>query len=235
MSAGVTLAEMIQSVRSRANIENQYAFISDSEITGYLNYCLAELYERLCMAGGQEFFRKTASQTTNNTDDTYPLPGDFFRLTSVDAVFATNIYITCQPFMEEERNRYRWYPGWQYNRPVYYRMLGNKIRFIPTPSGTFTVNINYYPIYKKLKGTYDASTGAITEGSASFDGVNGWEEEAIWRAVVYCKQKGEEDASFAQARVEEIAQRIAAMAATRDATGPERVHDVWTNYDQWGI
>lgn len=235
MSAAVTLSEMILSVRRRANIENQTAFITDQELTEYINYCLSDLYDRLVQAGGQEFFRKTVSQVTNATDDTYPLPPDFMRLTSVDAVFATNIYIACQPFMEEERNRYRWAPGWQYNRPVYYRMLGNKIRFIPAPAGAYTVNINYYPTFAKLRGTFDPTTNLITEGSAAFDGVNGWEEEAIWRAVVYCKQKGEEDAGFAVARVQEMEGRINALAASRDATGPERVHDVWTNYDQWGL
>lgn len=235
MPAAVTLAGMIESVRQRANIQNQGQFISDSELTGYLNYCLADLYDKLVQAGGQEFYRKTAVITTNNVDDTYPLPPDFMRLTSVDAKFATNIYITCQPYMEEERNRYRWYPGWQYNRPVYYRMMGNAIRFIPQPSGTYTLELHYYPTFQKLVGTFDPTTLLVVEGSAAFDGVNGWEEEAIWRAVAYCRQKGDEDPGFALERIAEIDQRIQALAASRDATGPERVHDVWTNYDQWGI
>jgi hypothetical protein len=229
---------MVTSIRRRANIEKQTGFIPDSELVEYLNYCLGDLYERLVRAGGQEWYRRTWPIITNSTDDTYPIPGDMLRLTSVDAIFATNIYLTCRPFMEEERNRYRWYPGWSYERPVWYRMLGNAIRFIPAPGGAYTIQLNGYPKFRKLVGKYtDATQDNLLESHASaenFEGINGWEEEAIWRGVIYCKQKGEEDFSFAAARVSELEQRISAIAETRDATGPERVHDVWSNYDQWG-
>lgn len=224
MSSPVTLAQMILAVRRRANIESQTGFITDAELTEYLNYCCSDLYDRLVQAGGQEWFRKSSTFSTNSTTDTYTLPPDFYRLTSVDATLSTNIVLTCRPFMEEERNQYKWYPGWLYDRPVFYRLLGmNQIRFIPTPNGTFTIGLNYYPVFAKMVQQQD-----------TFEGINGWEEEPIWRAAAYAKAKGEEDPSFAMARVQELQQRIDALAQTRDATGPERVHDVDGGYLPWG-
>lgn len=233
MSATVTLRQMILSARRRAGIENQQGFISDAELCEYLNYCGADLWDRLSLAGGQEFARKSCQIQTNGTDDTYPLPADHFREISVDALFASsNCWITCHRFMENERNRFRWLSGWQYNRPIYYRLRGNSITFIPQPNGVFSVQLNYYPTYQKLVGTF-AADGSLIDGSAVFDGINGWEEEMIWRAVAYCKQKGDEDAGFALARVQEMDQRIDAIADSRDMDGSERINEQ-SVYDPWG-
>jgi len=223
VSAPVTLTQFILAVRRRANIESQTGFITDAEITEYGNYCLSDLYDRLVQAGGQEFFRKSSTFATNSTDDTYPLPPDFYRLISVDATISSNVVITARPFMEQERNRFKWYPGWLYDRPIFYRMLGNNIRFVPAPNGTFSIGLNYYPAFTKL-----------VNGSDTFDGVNGWEEEAIWRCAAYCKAKGDEDPSFALQMAAQLGERINALAQTRDSTGPERVHDVDIGYMPWG-
>lgn len=225
MSSPVTLSQMILAVRRRANIESQTGFITEAELTEYLNYCCSDLYDRLVQAGGQEWFRRSPPPfLTNSTDDTYPLPPDFYRLTSVDVTISTNVVLTARPFMEEERNRYKWYPGWLYDRPIFYRLVGmGNIRFVPAPSGTFTVGLNYYPVFQKM-----------VQQSDTFEGINGWEEEPIWRAVAYAKAKGDEDPSFAMARVQELQGRIDALAQTRDATGPERVHDVDVGFMPWG-
>lgn len=231
MASSVKLKDMILSVRRRADIVSQTGFISDAEITEYLNYCISDLYDLLVQAGGQEFFRKTQKFTTNNNTDTYDLrivAPDFYRLISVDAYLSgdaspnSNIVLSVKPFMEEERNRFKWYPGWLYNRPVYYRLQGNNITFIPAPSGNFTVGLNYFPEYHPLVSDND-----------DFDGINGWEEHAIWRAAAYCKQKGEDDPSFCMARVSELESRINALAQTRDSRGAERVNDVTSSYDEW--
>ena len=138
----------------------------------------------------------------------------------------SNIVLTARPYMEAERNRFRWYPGWFYNQPVYYRLQGNSIGFIPVPSGAFTVTLNYYPTFTKFatNGTQDAST---------FDGVNGWEEYAVWKAAADCIAKEENDPAYALGKVAELRARIEGLAALRDAGNAERVHDVTGDMTPW--
>lgn len=223
MAASQTLTNMILAVRRRANIESQTGFISDAEITEYLNYCLSDLYDQLVQAGGQPWYRATNTFTANNNVSSYALPADFFRLVSVDIALGGGLVISARPYMEAERNRFRWYyQGWFAGRPVFYRMLGSNINFIPTPSGTYQITLNYYPTFTKLVTAAD-----------TFDGVNGWEEFAIWKAAAYCKAKGDEDPGYCEAQAAKLQERIDALAAQRDAENPERVHDVTVDLYPW--
>ena len=234
MASPVPLASAVVSIRRRANIERQFSFIPDVEIVEYYNYCLSELYDLLVELGTQEFYRNTWQLITNATDDTYPLPPDFYKLISISIAYDTNVIVPLRPYMETERHMYQNLGGWNAQRPAWYRMVGKNIRFIPAPNSTYTVQINGYPVFRKLTAIYtDATQKTISNGDSSFDGVNGWEELAIWRVVAYCKQKGEEDAGYAMTRAAEIEQRIRTQAANRDAGNPERVQDVLGGVDPW--
>jgi hypothetical protein len=231
MASPTTLAAAILGIRRRANIEKQYAFIPDVELVEYYYYCATELYD-LLIELGFELNRTTWPLTTNSTDDTYPLPPDFYKLISMAISYDTNVIVPIRPYMETERHMYQNLGGWNAQRPAWYRLVGKNVRFIPSPNSAYTVQINGYPIFAKFAPTYtDATQRTIANGDAIFDGVNGWEELAIWRAVVYCKQKGEEDATFAMQRASEIEQRIRTQAANRDTGNPDRVVDVLGGVD----
>ncbi|NBW08775.1 MAG: hypothetical protein EBR82_12200 [Caulobacteraceae bacterium] len=223
MASAQSLTNMILAVRRRANIESQVGFISDAEITEYLNYCLSDLYDQLVQAGGQPWYRNSYTFTAVNNTSAYSLPTDFYRLVSVDIALGGGLVISARPYMEAERNRFRWYyQGWFAGRPVFYRLLGNQINFIPTPSGSYSITLNYYPTFTKL-----------VSGSDTFDGVNGWEELAVWKAAAYCKAKGDEDPGYCEAQAAKLQERIDALAAQRDAENPERVHDVTVDLYPW--
>jgi hypothetical protein len=61
----------------------------------------------------------------------------------------------------------------------------------------------------------------------AFDGIDGWEEYAIWRAVAYVQQKEQLDAGFSLAFVTSIGQRIDRLAPFRATQNTERVTDVY--------
>lgn len=247
MSAPITLGAMLNSVRLRANLENQTGFIADAEIYEHLNYGIGELYDLLIAARAQEYYRNSISFNTTANQAFYSFSSigitDFYQLVSLDVQLGTNITISARPYMEAERNRFKWYPGWFYNMPVYYRILGGAvtsgspaggssansgISFIPAPSGAFNVTVNYYPVF----------TPFATNGSASsstFDGINGWEEYAIWRATAACKAKGDEDPAFALSMLASMKERIQGLAASHDGGNAERVHDVTADYDPFGV
>lgn len=213
---------MIQSVRRRANIENQTAFIPDAEITEYLNAGLASLYDLLVQAGGQPWFRNSYTITTTGNTSSYALPPDFYVMQSVDVQLGQGGIptISAKPYMEFERNRYKYYPGWLYGTPIYYRLQGQTVAFVPPPSGAFNVVLNYYPAFVPL-----------VNGADLFDGASGWEEHAVWKAVADCKGKGDEDPSYALGKVAELERKIQSMAEQRDAGAPERMTE--TDSDGW--
>jgi hypothetical protein len=222
VASSVTLTSLIASVRRRANIENQTAFIPDAEITEYLNAGLAALYDMLVQAGAQPWYRNSYTITTTGNTTAYDLPADFYEMQSVDVQLGNGGIptISARPYMEFERNRYKYYPGWLYGTPVYYRLQGSTINFIPAPGSTYNVTLNYYPVFPKL-----------ASGSDSFDGVNGWEEYAIWKATADCKAKLEEDPSYALGAMAKLEQKIQSMSEQRDTGAAERMTE--TDADGW--
>jgi hypothetical protein len=139
--------------------------------------------------------------------------------------------------MEGERNMFRYYPGWYYQTPIYFRIQGAPmsvaaalqppmLNFIPAPNATTSFMLHYVPTFGKwlTDGTQD---GLV------FDGVNGFEAYAIWGAVAMALEKLEQDSSFAQRKQEEQKKRIQAMAVDRMAGQAERVADVTGDVDIW--
>ena len=222
MPAAIPLSSMITSVRRRANIENQTSFIPDAEITEYLNAGLASLYDMLVQAGGQQWDRKsvTFSTVSNTGFYSWATTGatDMYLLQSVDIQLGgTNApTISARPFMEFERNRYKYFPGWTFNTPIFYRQHGAGVDFIPMPNGAFSITLNYYPVFVLL-----------VNGADTFDGVNGWEEYAIWKAVADCRGKGDEDPSYALSKVASLETKIQALAEQRDTGAPERMQETF--------
>ena len=228
MAAAVSLAAMVTSVRRRTNLERSFNFIPDIEIVEYVNESCQDLYDLLCELGGQEWYRKTWPIVTNATDSEYPLPPDFYKLTSAEIVYSSSIQRPIYPYMEKERAAYTLLTGWNIGALAWYRMIGkDKIRFIPSPAAQYTVNLNGYPVFTKLTATYTDSTGKqILNALDAFDGINGWEAYVIWKVVAMCQAKQKVDPSLALGRVQELDQRIRIAAQNRDMGNAERVQDV---------
>lgn len=233
MAAAVQLSSMITSVRRRANIENRTRFISDTEITEYLNAGLAYLYDLLVQAGGQPWYRKSVQFNTTGNQSLYTFTAigapDMYILQSVDVNLGTNgnaePIITARPYMEYERNRYKFFPGqWLAGTPVFYRMQDAGINFIPTPTGSYSITLNYYPTFTKL-----------ANGTDAFDGVNGWEEYAIWKATADCQGKAEYDPSYAFSKCNELEKKIQSMSEQRDAGAPERMTETDNSWSEYGL
>jgi hypothetical protein len=213
-----TLLQMRTSARLRAAMENTL-FVTDAEVTEYINYGLQRVYGKLVKARVGNFFRSKQTITTVNNTSAYALAADFFELLSVDVQLSTGsnpITICATEYTEAERNRFQWYPGWTYNLPVYFQLQGSNINFIPTPSGAFTVLLNYAPAFVPLAANGD-----------QFDGVNGWEEYAVWYAVKTMLAKEESDVSVAMSEMAALEQDINDQAADRDAGTAPRVIDVY--------
>ena len=224
---------MLTSVQQRANIENLVlaanSVITLPELRGYINEGIQELYDLLVECRGPEWFRKSYTFNTTSNQSGYATPSDLYNLISVDINLGGNLFITARPYMEAERNAFRWNSAWYYDTPVYFRLQGtpdstganlapSNINFIPSPNSNFAVTLNYVPAFRPFltDGTEDGNV---------FDGVSGWEGLPIWAVTAICLEKLKQDSSFARAQVEKYTRRIEALGNDRQAGDAERVHD----------
>lgn len=203
---------MLQDIRQRTNQENS-TFVTDAEITEYLNVELAELWGRLVLNQGQPHFRSETKLSVVPNISLYALPADFWALQGVTATHG-GVSRPMLPFMPVEQSRL--------SSPLVvdpfvlakYRVQANNIEFLPAKTA-FDVTIYYTPACPRLVNPSDL-----------FDGFNGYEIAAIYGACATVLAKEESDPSFYTAQRERIYQQIERAAAHRDMANPERVQDV---------
>ncbi len=220
MSRHRTLTAMLTDIRQRTNMENS-TFVTDAELTEYLNQELAELHGRLVYNQGQPLIR---SQTTINVVSptaVYSLPADFLAVQEVTAT-VNGVTGNIRPFMMSEHGLLTSPGAVLPYLPVMYRVQGNNIEFRPATQ-SFTATLYYTPSCPRLVNPAD-----------TFDGYNGWEMAAIYGACAIVAAKEETDmAAFHEQRKAGIVQQIEKLAAHRDMSMPERIQDVRDDGTEW--
>lgn len=234
MARTATLSNLRTRVRRAANMESSQ-FVTDAEVTEYINESIAELYDLLIGAQGQDFFLKSDTFTTTAGVTSYPLsaPGDandFFLLRGVDLEVGTDDWKPLKAFSFDERNYSAFNPTWDLlgNRPKY-RLYGSaaangytlNMLFNAKPPGAYNIRYWYVPHAPVLSGDSDV-----------WDGFNGWENFVVIDAAIKCVAKEESDATDLMRRRGVLVARIEGLAAARDTSSPEKVIDV-EDYDQW--
>lgn len=224
MSTTMTLAALRTAVRQRADMENSQ-FVTDAELTSYINQSYFELYDLLVQKYGDNYYVATPSTfVTDGVSLQYNLPADFYKLLGVDLALSTSSdsYVTLKPFNFTERNRYN-APNTQSLYGVTnlrYRVNGSKLMLTPLPTSGQTIQVWYVPTMTQLAA--DADT---------MDGVSGWSEYVIVDAAIKCLQKEESDCAVLMAQKQALISRIENAAENRDAGSPATVADTSTDYD----
>jgi hypothetical protein len=221
MARARSLTNLIADVRARTNTENTQ-FVTDPEITEYVNQSITELYDLLLSAHGQEYYVKASTPfSTVAGTSAYALPADFYKLLGVDVSNGSDTW-SIAPYAFAERNKYRVAAAWNPYEPTSYRLQAANINFLPIPQGTYTITLQYVPAATRLANPGD-----------TFDGINGWEELVICDAGAKVLEKGEYDPMPLRSRVAALTQRVLALAGERDAGKPEKVTDVYVAERQW--
>jgi len=236
----VTLATIRTVVRQQADMTNSQ-FVTDAELTGYINSSYQELYGLIAQKFGNDYFTSGSPDNwfqflTDGVSSSYPLPDGtatyvlkdgstvapaFFKLLGVDLQVAPTSgqdgWLTIKPFPFVERNRFS-FPNVQaaYGRrtSLRYRVNGNRIWITPVPSGGQNIRLWYVPRFVPL-----------VNGTDTLDTVNGWEEYIIIDSAIKAKDKEESDTSVLMARKAEIVRRMESEAENRDAGSPSTVGD----------
>lgn len=213
MAANITLADIRTQIRRRANMENSQ-FVTDAELTGYVNAGLQELYD-LITASSEDYYTTSATIAVDGVLKSYALPANFYKLMGVDynlGGFPTSM----QRFVFNDRNRYV-----NTHQVIRYRIVGSNIHFEPLPPAQ-TMTVWYIPAMTKL----------VADGD-TFDAINGWEEYVILDGAIKCLVKEESDPSVLLAQKQGAMVRVQGLAKARDNAFPEKVTDASRHLDAY--
>ncbi len=221
---GITLTQLIAQSRQRADQENSL-FITDAELTTYINASIAELHDLLISAYDSDYSVSSVTFNTVAGTSSYALPNgvaysaatEFYKLRGVDAAITGTDYQTLKPFNFNERNRNSEVAWNALDAPnVRYRVVGSNLMFSPAPTGVYSVKLWYIPVATKLSA-----------GADILSDVNQFSEYVITDAAIKCMQKEESDVSVLMAQKAALAQRIMSMAQARDAGSGDSVSDIY--------
>lgn len=237
MATTKTLGQLQTDVRQAADMEGS-TFVTDVELTSYINASAYELYDVLIQHYGDDYFVAAPSTiTTDGTNDAYALPTDFYKLRGVDLrLSASNdswIPLVQFQFAERNVNQFQNIQGYYGRSNLRYRLRGPNVWFTPMPAGGQTIRLWYVPRWTELALSTD-----------TLDGVSGWTEYVIVDAAIKCLRKEESDPSLLLAQKAALLKRIEEAASNRDAGAPPRVSDTgfrefwgpmgWPSPGGWG-
>lgn len=221
-----SLKDIITEVRNRADLNNSQ-FITDEEMTGYINYSYHELHGLLVNNfGGDYFIDETQLIVPAGTNvTTGSLPDNTLKVMGVDLQLG-NKWVTLQPFNFNERNRASAMNVQGYATQNYttyrYRIRNNKMVLTPAATGDVNLRIWTVPDVEDLVLGND-------DGATSFVGVNnqigGWVEYIIVDTCIKCKEKEETDYSGFLRQKDALIRRIQAEVQNRDQGDPAVVTD----------
>jgi hypothetical protein len=229
MPATVTLSELRQRARDLADMQtsNQaQAFVTDAELDRTLNRALKQLYQKLIIARGDEYYAKSTTFPTVANQATYSVPSDFMALLTLNVTDGTRVIFTPK-FNFKQWHELKYLENLSSNDLSFYRyrLVGPNIEIRPAPKlTTHTFTLYYLPAFTPLVNAAD-----------TFDGVNGWEDWACYTAAIdmLTKEESLEQAQLLAGQRNELDAQIAALAGNRDAGLPEVVGDSmldWTTY-----
>lgn len=232
----MTLADIRQKAKERADRVNSN-FVTDAEWRGYINQAMFELYD-LLVTVFEDYFSATPVQfNTDGSTFIYPVPNGsntfqnaltnatftppaMYKLLGVDLALqnAQNAYVSIPKFQFAQRNNFVFPNTASTIYGVFnmrYRMMGNNIEFIPTPTSGQKIRLWYVPRLTELLKDTDTTT----------QGVSGWIEYVIVRAAKYALDKEESDTTKLDQELLFLKARIEESAANRDAGSPDRISD----------
>lgn len=223
----MSLGQIRLAAQQRADRVNSN-FVTQSEWNSYINQSYFELYDLLIDAYEDYYVADPYVVTTTGDSQMYDLPPDFYKLMGVDLGLAggSNGYVTVQQFNFIGRNRYVYPQLTSSYLGVFnlrYRLVGDKLMFIPEPSGGQYIRIWYIPRLNEVVQDQDI-----------LDGISGWTEYIIVDAAIKALQKEESDVSVLLIQKQALIKRIEETAVNRDAGQPNTISDIRSFGQRWG-
>ncbi len=226
----ITLLELRTGARQRADREDS-DFVTDSELTTYVNSEIAELKDLLIGAYDSDYDVQTIEFQTSGNVGNYALPNGtnysaapaFYKLRGVDVKLNNADWFSLRPFNFNERNK-DLDAGWGIigGPHLRYRLVGSNIMFTPMPEGQYDVKMWYIPVATKLVADSD-----------TLNDLNQYSEYVMVGAAMKMLIKEESDITALASVKMDLRKRIVEMAQNRDAGQPESVSDIYAENDSY--
>lgn len=235
LTGEMSLGEIRQRAQERADRVNS-EFVTMPEWNFFINQAYYELYD-LLITVYEDYYVSPRLNISTDGSQSYDLPNGqnysgapaLYKLYGVDLGLdtSTNAFVTLRKFDFISRNRYV-YPQITSNLlgvfNLQYRLVGNKIMFIPIPQSAQTFGLWYFPRLTTLLQDTDM-----------MDGISGWTQYPIVRAAKYALDKEESDTSKLDEELAYLKQRIEESAQNRDAGIGDTISNTRTNYSGGGF
>ena len=227
-------------------------FVTTSEWNFNIRLAMYELYDILMVSFEDYFAQAYVAIQTNGTIANYPLPDGatnylgnnyngtsgvpapaFYKLAGMDLNVNTSVLtpsrVSLLRFDFIKRNSYVYPNSTSTIYGVYnmrYRLMGNNVNIIPTPSGNQTLIAWYSPRLPALLKDTDVTT----------IGISGWLTRVIVRAAKYALDKEEgSDTSKLDSEILYLDKRIQEAASNRDAGIPDTISETRSDPIYGGI
>ena len=218
----VTLAQLKNRSRVRADMEDT-EFITDSELTEYINSSIAELHDILVQSYGEDYYVKSVTFTTAANVDQYELSSivtdaDFYKLRGLDAQLSGSEWTTLTRFNFNERNRYDGRGSWNGLGllDIRYRLVGSTIMFSPVPDSSVNLNLWYVP-----------KAVSLVDDTDTYDDINYYSEFIAVSAAIKMLDKEESDSRHLSSEKKNLKKRIEESSSNRDIENSDSVQDVY--------
>ena len=212
-----TLTQLQTRARYIADMTNSQ-FISDAELTYYINSGLTELYD-LVVRSFEDYFINTTTFTIASGANSYALPSDFYKCRAVDFQLNGN-WTTVKLFNFANRNTFR-RVSFLYATPDSgrrYRIFGDNLIIQNTDNAAGNYRMYYVPAPTLLTSGSDTIPATLSQA--------GWDEYIALYAAERMLSKEETDNREVITRREELKQRIISLAADRQVEQSEVVSDM---------
>lgn len=210
-------------------------FISLPEWNMYINQSYFELYDLLTTDYEDYFLAPPLLITTDGVTNQYDLPNGtnyqgapaFYKLVGVDCGLdnANNAWVTLNKFNFIDRNKFVFPNIGSSFMGVFsmqYRLMGNSLYLIPTPSANQILRVWYQPRLNQLLKDTDV-----------VDGVSGWTEYIIVDAAIKAVMKEESDPTALYMQKKDLIKRIEESSMNRDMSQPSTISDTRSS-QRWG-
>ncbi len=215
--AAVTLTTLLSRVRSRADMVSS-AFVTDADITVWLNEGAQKLHEKLVEAMGEEYVSSSSTLTTVAGTKDYALPATFYKLYGVELPIDGDMR-SLTPYNRAERNNYT-STRFSATEVPRYSLVGSNLRILPTPSSALVGAILFAPTFTLL-----------SSGSDTCNFPNGWERYVVLYAAIQALLKEESSVSGLSQMLLKEEKDLDEMKQMRDLAAPKQVVDL--GRDDW--
>lgn len=212
----VTLTTLRSAARERADQLNS-SFISDTELTRYINASAQELYD-LLVESNKDYAVTLLSFTIAGSASSTTLPSDFYKLRGLD-LSLNGSWCPVWPYDQMERGRFQDLALNRSTSSVYYHLYNNTLEFLPSSYAPGSYRLRYVPFMT-----------VMVNDSDTFNGYNGFEEYIIVDAAIKMRDKEESSTTTLKEQKERLLTRIQAMVNVRDYADAESVSDVRSRY-----